>query len=253
MSLKRWVEAKEDIVQVNPNGNVSYSIPSGTRGVIYEVSNELVVAFPDAHIMYDINKLKPLKELPDIEEMINEIGEFEGHHSNKTNEYQFNIKFYGFTWPDIVENYHDDDRKWNHYHLMIEDELRTFMDDCDGSITNIFPWIKSWHTAGRQGGWLILQNTHNGEDKDSLNERWQDYCADINEAIDTGKSKESIEELQRDCHDFVCEVAYLYFSLKYIEESISSTKKGLEDWLKTEDCWEILISEIKEEAADDAA
>src|SRR5690554_4970652 len=148
---------------------------------------KVYVRFPECFWLFDKDELVEVSPY-DLETSIGIIEEFEGHHTGGSyyrggGQFQFNIKFYHWETSPLAEKYLDDEEIGNARWDILENELRKSFDQswCDGNFAEDLGWVKSFHTAGRMGGWLVL--THDcGYSKEYFEERLEELKYELNEA-----------------------------------------------------------------------
>jgi hypothetical protein len=181
MSLRRWVEANRELTgKPLPEGGFSYHVPAGALGYIFEDEDgDLMVAFPQSWMLLDLQNIRPVGDLPSIEDAMADVSLYEGHYSNKVDEYQYHIKLRSLKWPQIIEDYDDELTAWNWFlESLCHDELDNMMSS-DCGLKKLFPdKIHQWRIAGNQGGYLIVETASAQHNSNELENEWQIFRKD---------------------------------------------------------------------------
>lgn len=264
---KTWVKLNRDY-PLEIGGKVHKVVEEGTVGFILPKTAEewqdakegfAPVKFPQTHgFQFPLNALDELKPLP-VEESIEIIREFEGHHTNKRGEFQFNIKFYGCPkLPDAVEHGMTLEQKNRAWDEIMYNELHNLVDKnyCDGVLSDDFDWVlPQWHTAGRSGGWLVLRHYRDMcadgvvEDYEQNREYLVNDIEDLREYIEGLGTESVIQKEYEDLHSHIeislkdmriveAEASDLARDLTMIQDMIDRQKAELPKYMSTMECWE---------------
>lgn len=270
---KKWVKLLEDTVKdeygyTYKGGQVGFVRNSYTEdGVRYHV-----VEFPQGCNTFSEWEIEVLEvsDLMTVEEAIEVIRSFEGHHtggnySRGEGKFQFNIKFYHWDLPDKVEKIKElggkwEERVWSEYHFLLEQALRYFVEeDCDFSLTRLISWINSWHTAGRQGGWLVIEHVHKYSAdylldhlyglRDDLEQEMKELTNYILQPHEVDKDRilVYIEQLTEEIESYHKEIYELAMELQWIQDKINFAIESTKHWISSEDAWELFLDGVADQ------
>jgi hypothetical protein len=213
-------------------------VKAGSVGFISKeqaVEGKVYVRFPECHWSFNKDQLVEVSPY-ELETSLYIIKEYEGHHTNKSGEFQFNIKFYNWNVSPLANKYLSSEEiesaRWD----ILENELRNSFDQswCDGSFVEDLEWVESFHTAGRMGGWLVLKNKW-GECSTYFEEEQERIQ---NELAEEGLTDQEYIDLYAELDDLKVEANNLARELELTDYYIRYSKEHLSEYLKTEDCWE---------------
>lgn len=270
---KKWVKLLEDTVKdeygyTYKGGQVGFVRNSYTEdGVRYHV-----VEFPQGCNTFSEREIEVLEvsDLMTVEEAIEVIRSFEGHHtggnySRGEGKFQFNIKFYHWDLPNKVKKIEElggkwQERVWSEYHFLLEQELRYFVEeDCDFSLTRLISWINSWHTAGRQGGWLVIEHVHKysadylldhlyglRDDLELEMKELTNYILQPHE-VDKDRILVYIEQLTEEIESYHKEIYELAMELQWIQDKINFAIESTKHWISSEDAWELFLDGVADQ------
>lgn len=114
----------------------------------------------------------------DLEEAEKIIEKFWGHLCIFSGQFQFSIKMHNMLIPEKVKQELSHDLIEEVIISIAKEELEAFME----SLKEEFPWIMHWYTAGRSGGWLILE--HEEDIGNRIN-----YCNNYEDNLKWAKSE----------------------------------------------------------------
>lgn len=232
LNTRRFVEAA-DHIKISEN-NV---IQQGTLGVLGECENETYVFFPTAHRLFNYKEVKPASPIT-FEEALDVMRQYRGHYA-KEGQFQFNIKIHNYTLPTIVNDWHNDEIKYEHLNDILNHELYSFMGDkySDGGLNQqLDNTFNKWWTAGKGGGYLIIE-FHDKYDADF-------FLAHTEEEDGMNLSYEmTLDEIE----GYKQMAIGLAYTLMYINESVECSKHSIPDWINSEEAWENVIELINEE------
>lgn len=237
--LKYWVRLKEPYIVGD-----KIIVDQYTNGRIKSIDESGVwVLFGEAHIPVEGTNLVPAPH-PSFSEAIAYLKRLHGHHC-KMGQYQFNIK----VSPQFPAEVNEADARgyniWEEYSSMCESELDTFCNksSCDSSLGADYDWMGKWHTAGRSGGWLVIEHIKNWNHEtfvdtlESLREEERRYA---NEPKTLAEIRDAIEDTMQDAIS-------LSMDLQQIERRVHNGKKLFEQFMSTEEPWERILSIYREE------
>lgn len=134
----------------------------GLNGKIIKLNsneNSLSAYFEDDSFYEDLNPSHfTMRRDLDAKQAYDSLQRFFGHYSKSDEQlYQFNIKMHGYQIPDTVYEQLGSDKVWDILYEKHHDMLREFAgEDCEYAPLSFFDWIKSYHTAGKGGGYLMI-------------------------------------------------------------------------------------------------
>ncbi len=253
-NVRAWVRnekriSKVDYIEVPPH-ETGFVIAHSVN----EEDNTATVFFPQGRVEVALDSLIGVDAYK-IEESIDHLQDFIGHHSAQPTDFQFDIKIHSVpdVLPRVMELLTDDEIR-NAYGEIFEHELRCSFDKRYTDFSPMADWqvFHDYHTAGRLGGWLILQTDIDygikqieleeieAEEKEA-EENYQDGEIDSQERssilYDTMLRKEEIRN----------ELDNLSRTVQLVKAYIDNCKIGLFNYLKTPECWERFLEDKEEE------
>lgn len=247
MSLNQWVVLKHSYPIRSRDGTIVRTVPAEQLGRITEVDEDgsIYVAFPQAHINVRVADLLPAPH-PEVGQALNLLREFRGHHCDKDGQYQFNIKLHHFPPQEIFDKCGDEET-WDEYHEILRNDLRSFMDESYG-IVELIDWVdKRWWTAGRSGGWLVIEDIHD-RDWERLKDDYEGNSEELEAKQQTQADKDYVRECREGAYKDIMELA---FGVRYIGECVRIAKQQTGEFVEDVKAYGPLLERCAEEEDDE--
>ena len=229
-------------------GKIFCKVPEQTKGKVVKLDRKnvtLSIYFETDVYLDDISPsdVIPLDEL-DFDEAYDILKEFFGHHTNSESQYQFNIKMYRrmATIPSSILAQVGTDKIWQACDRVLEDILHQFVGlDYDYAPLHYFPWIKDYWTAGRSGGYLIL------EDNYRIKEAYDDADYHYEEArTEYEDDLEHLAYCKRDFDDAKFDLIQRVYDLRMIQKLIKRYQDYYYESIQDPDFWKEYFDMQKE-------
>lgn len=253
-NVRAWVRNEQRISRLD-----YIDVPPHETGFVIahsvdEEEQTATVFFPQGKITVPLKDLIVVDAYT-IDESIDHIRDFTGHHSMQPTDVQFDIKM---PWvPDVlpnVKNILTDDEIRQAYVEIFEHELRSLFDKRYTDFSPMADWkiFHDYHTAGKSGGWLVLQTDIDYGireiDLEDLTARADQVHVNYQEGeIDSEERSSELYGITLESREIMLELDNLARTIQHIKAYIENCKVGLFNYLKTPECWERFIEPKLEE------